>query len=533
MLPTGQMSRFFTPGSFRRRWRIGGSLRRSLPFAVFGAVWYMLLSRLSPYWAVNPEYSFGWLVPVLSAFLFLLRWRSRPPAGIPNSRLAKWVCVAAGFALMPAWVIAQANPDWRLINWLLASQTVAVTLCAIYFAGGVSWLRHFAFTICLIFTAVPQPHVLEESAAHALTQASTALTVAALQLFQINAVQHGNLVELKTGVIGIDEACSGIRSLQATFMMSLFLGELYRTSVVRRSLLVLAGAAIAFGCNAGRTFLLTTVAAREGLASIANWHDPVGYIVLTACFLSVWGIARVIAGHMPVVIHPAERAPAGYPQRLVLCLGGWVLLTVIGAEIWYRAHDTREPVRWSPVWPIGKQEFADLPISKSEAELLQFDEGRGAEWTNGDGSHWVAYFFRWDKGLTLSRILARWHRPEICFPAAGYKLGGKHGIVTVQANGVSIPFQAMDFEDNGYKAYVFFCLWEDGASSGLPQTEEEMSWSTRLRSVLLGQRNLGQQTLQVVISGYDSPEQAETAFRREVAKLIQARTNALIVATSD
>jgi hypothetical protein len=42
--------------------------------------------------------------------------------------------------------------------------------------------------------------------------------------------------------------------------------------------------------------------------------------------------------------------------------------------------------------------------------------------------------------------------------------------------------------------------------------------------VLLGQRNLGQQTLEIVVSGYDSAERAEAAFCREMAELIQAGT---------
>jgi hypothetical protein len=46
--------------------------------------------------------------------------------------------------------------------------------------------------------------------------------------------------------------------------------------------------------------------------------------------------------------------------------------------------------------------------------------------------------------------------------------------------------------------------------------------------VLLGQRNLAQQTLEIVISGYDSPEKAEAAFRHEIVKLIEVKTNGLV-----
>jgi hypothetical protein len=58
---------------------------------VFAALWYLLIVELSHYWAVMPEYSFGWFVPVASAYLFLIRWKSRPPADVPRSRAAPWI----------------------------------------------------------------------------------------------------------------------------------------------------------------------------------------------------------------------------------------------------------------------------------------------------------------------------------------------------------------------------------------------------------------------------------------------------------
>jgi exosortase len=519
--------------SSTRGWQVGSLRAVLVPVIVFAALWYLLIAALSQSWAAMPEYSFGWFVPVASAYLFLIRWKSLPPADVPRSRAARWIFWVAGFALLPTWVMGQANPDWRLIGWGLTVETVALSLCAIYFVGGTSWLRHFGFSVCLILTAVPWPGDLEESVVHALTQASTVVTVAALNLFQINAVQHGNLVELKTGLVGIDEACSGIRSLQAALMMSLFLGELYRTSVRRRCGLVVCAVVIAFLCNAVRTFLLTAVASKQGFEAIAIWHDPLGYAIVTACFLCIWGIARVISGPLPALAPRASTAPVGYPHRLILCLGGWILFTVLFTEIWYRRHGTTGAARWSVVWPVYKQDFADIPISKSEADTLLFDQGRGAEWTNGDGSHWVAYFFTWAQGPSRSRILARAHRPENCFPGAGYKACGDHGTITVQVKGLSIPFHALDFEADRDKEYVFFCLWEDGLkTSERPRIEDQWSRFAKLRSVLLGQRNLAQQTLEIVVSGCDSPEQAESAFRREIVKLIEVKTNGLVADAS-
>ena len=520
---------YSNPASRLKTWQHANLAQWIVAVVVFGALWYMLIAQLSQYWAVDPEYSFGWFVPALCAYLFLMRWRSQPPTEVPSSRVARWIFWIAGLALLPTWVVAQSNPDWRLISWLLAFETVALSLCAIYFVGGTCWLRHFAFSVCLILTAVPWPGAVEQVVVHGLTQGATVLTVAALNVFQIHAVQRGNLIEVRTGLVGIDEACSGIRSLQAAFMISLFLGELYRAAVLRRSVLVLCGALIAFLCNAGRILLLAAIAAREGIASIARWHDPLGYAILTACFLLIWGIARVIAGPLPRLVPTAPIALIRSPHCLIFGLGGWILFTVIGTEIWYRGHERPETPKWSVAWPVRKREFVEIPISKVEADVLLFNEGRGAEWTNGDGSHWIAYFFRWAEGPSSSRILARNHRPENCFPGAGYKLCDDHGMITVEAKGLSIPFHALDFEEGGNKAYVFFCLWEEGLkNSERPRIEDQWTRLAKFRSVLLGQRNLGQQTLEIVVSGYDSPEKAETAFRREIVTLIQTGTKDLV-----
>jgi hypothetical protein len=49
-------------------------------------------------------------------------------------------------------------------------------------------------------------------------------------------------------------------------------------------------------------------------------------------------------------------------------------------------------------------------------------------------------------------------------------------------------------------------------------------WDDRLvglESVLLGERNLGQQTLEIAIFGYTTPQEAEVALRRQMDSLIR------------
>jgi exosortase/archaeosortase family protein len=324
------------------------------------------------------------------------------------------------------------------------------------------------------FVPVPWPGDLELLITQNLMQAAASVTVQALHLFGIPALQNGNLIEVKTGLLGINEACSGIRSFQATLMVSLFLGELYQMSWRRRLVLVFSGVWISFLCNAGRTFLLSWVAAEKGIGSVSLWHDPAGFTILGVCFFGLWGVAHLLAEEPRVLKPSTPGAPRPFPRRQIIGLGAWLLFTVLGAEIWYRAHETGMVRRWSFEWPVQKKQFFDVAI----ADPLG-DERRAASWTDTDGSQWLAFFFRWDYGPARSRIVARMHRPEICLPEAGYKLKTDRGTLTIHTRELSVPFHSLNFDYEGRPVYVFYCLWQDHQKDG-EQPRLPDQWDHRL-----------------------------------------------------
>ena len=64
-------------------------------------------------------------------------------------------------------------------------------------------------------------------------------------LLGIPAQVEGNLIRVSNGLVGVNEACSGIRSLQTSLMIGLLFGELKRLSVLRRVALVACAVGIA------------------------------------------------------------------------------------------------------------------------------------------------------------------------------------------------------------------------------------------------------------------------------------------------
>src|ERR1035438_923350 len=123
---------------------------------------------------------------------------------------------------------------------------------------------------------------------------SALIVIEVLGWLGVPAMAHGNVIEVATGMVGIDEACSGIRSFQSSIMISLFFGEFYALSRSRRWLLVPAGFVFSMAFNVCRMSLLTLIAAKKGIPAISQYHDPAGVTIAIACTLALWGLALLL-----------------------------------------------------------------------------------------------------------------------------------------------------------------------------------------------------------------------------------------------
>ncbi len=501
------------------------SRRPLLASAVFGGLWIALCTHLAGQWSADEQYSYGWLVPPLALYLGWRRWDERP-APVAASRRGSIIILAAAFAFLPAWLIARTSPDWRLLTWLLAGDVTCLLVGVVAMLGGTRWVRHFAVPVCFLLTAVPWPSAVEAPVIGGLMRSVAATTVTVLNAFGTLAVQQGNLIETRAGLLGIDEACSGVRSLQATLMMALFFGEFYRFSWPRRAALLAAGVGIAFTTNVGRAFLLAWTASREGLSAVARWHDPAGFSIAVICFLLLAALAAWLARRAgaPAVVGTA--LPASIPPRFTLCLGGWFLVVFTATELWL--HPAPPSKRVAPSWgfdwpPPGTPKFHQVPLEARTADLLRADEARGGEWLDPSGGRWLLYHFRWAAGPSRAHTLARIHRPEICLPSAGWNLVEDRGLVTVATGREALPFRALRFMANGATAHVWFCRWEDRApGQASAPLQFDSTQLASLRAVLRRGQSPGQQVLEAILFSPLDGEEADSAFRQQIAARIQS-----------
>jgi exosortase len=490
---------------------------RWLTIAALVAPGLLLVLQLQFFWTLDEQYAYGWAVPALAALLLWSRWRDRPfPAA--GSWCGGVVAFAAAGLLLPLRFLLEAAPDWSVLNWLWALVVVALMIALLHALGGRAWARWFALPVIFLLTAVPWPQRFELAVTGGLLRFVASSTAEVLGWFGIAAWTSGHVLQLSAGPLGVDEACSGIRSLQALLMVAVFLGEFYRLRWPRRIALFGAGLILAIAANLFRTVTLAIVVAHRGLDALERWHDGTGYGALLLALGATWWLASRLRPRHPAAPLTGPGAPLpALPAPWCAALLLWLITVEIGTESWYRAHETRNRGwAWSIRWPESEPRFRTLEVPPRARRLLLCDHAQGAAWEE-DGHRWLLYWLRWEPGRVAAQT-ARMHGPDTCLQAGGAVLQQDLGVRTLHVGALALPFRTFVFVDGGLPLHVFFCLDEQSHADG-GATDPEGRW-TRERCwqrAFAGRRNTGQQSLEIAILGCESAVVAEHAVERRLS----------------
>ncbi len=503
-----------------------------------GWLWFRLVNNLRLEWLTDPQYSYGLIVPFLCAGLMLRRRAAFNPARGEISDKASsglgvfWLIALCAAFYLPTRLVETATPEWRIIQWMLGIVTVGLTLGVIRVTAGQGWFRQLAFPILFFLVAIPWPTIIEAPIIQGLTRVSALVVMELLYLCGIPALLHGNLIEVSTGIVGIEEACSGIRSFQSSLMTCLFFGEFFRLRLIWRLLLVPIGFTLAMAFNIGRMFLLTFVAAKKGVAAISHYHDPAGVSTAIFCTAVLWVLAYQLSKKKSVLLaaSPSAATPAAVANpaagqsaphlRFGLALFFWLLLVECGVQIWYftREANLKPAPMWSLQFPRDNPSVKTLSIDDSTRNLLRYDEGREATWTAADGTFWQAFYFDWRPGR-VAGYLAKRHTPEICLTAMGLIMQEGPTLNFVNVHGVELPVRSYVFANDNTTVQVFQCRWEAGAGREAYVQNESARYNL-VRAVWSGRGDRGQKVFEIIISGLNDPQRAWQELTNQLDSLV-------------
>jgi exosortase len=236
---------------------------------------------LSNQWAALVEYRFGWVVVMLTAYLAWERWPTRPPQDQPTSLVRGLLPAVFGFgAVLVAELYRIGIARTPSSSFLLSIGCALFVVATLLLGFGPKTTRHFLFPLLFFFVAVPLPKLFWNPIVLTLQAFVTHVNVEVLNLMGIPAVQMGNVIRLPKTTVGVDEACSGIRSLQSSVMAALFVGDLVLRRRGWKVFFLFAGIGLAIVGNCGRSLYLSLTAHRSGADALNAVHDSAGWSVL-------------------------------------------------------------------------------------------------------------------------------------------------------------------------------------------------------------------------------------------------------------
>ncbi len=259
--------------------------------AVLIALYARIVVHLVMQWYDVPDYSHGFLVPFLSAFIV---WQQRDRLRQVARRPSWWgmVIVICSMGLL---FLGSLGAEL-----FLARISMLGTLCGlIVYFWGWKLLRAMAFPIAFLLFAIPIPVLIYNEIVFPLQFIASRFATSTLELLNIFPImREGNVLIMPNMRLEVVEACSGIRSLMSLLALAAGYGYLAERSVLVRWILFFSMIPLAIISNGTRVMITALMAhyigpqAAEGfMHEFSGW---VIFVVATALFLGLHSLSVTI-----------------------------------------------------------------------------------------------------------------------------------------------------------------------------------------------------------------------------------------------
>jgi exosortase len=140
------------------------------------------------------------------------------------------------------------------------------------------------------------PSEMETGLVFGLQQGSSYFASNILDLLNVTHFRQGNIIELTSGKLFVEEACSGVQSVFTLFFCALFLIPLFNRSMALLPLYIGAAALWAMVLNIVRIVSIAYALDRFELDLATGWmHELLGYVCLALSILLLLSTDRLLA----------------------------------------------------------------------------------------------------------------------------------------------------------------------------------------------------------------------------------------------
>lgn len=285
----------------RRRLLLGGLVICGLAVLYWNVVW-----ELVQVWYTDDNYSHGFLIPPIAAFLAWER-RDRFLAAPAKASLAGLIVLAA--SILPLALATQGV-------FLTRISIVTAIAGAVLLLFGWRRLRTVVFPLAILFLMIPLPPAIFDRIEFPLQMATSALSEALLRAVDIPVVRDGNLLALGNVTLEVAKECSGIRTAISLATLGLVFGYVPDSRPWLRVLVALLTLPVVVITNGGRVATTAVAAHYYGPgAATGFFHDLCGWLAFAAAFAIMLMLNRFLSWAAPAQnVTPPTSANAYIPS---------------------------------------------------------------------------------------------------------------------------------------------------------------------------------------------------------------------------
>lgn len=422
------------------------------------------LAELVHRWDTQEEYSHGYLIPVVTAWLL---W-SRRDALSANVGQPNWIGPVLVLLAIAMHVIGELSAIYILsqIGFIIALIGIVLGV------GGYSLLKVAFVPIAFLLFAIPLPYFIDAELTLRLQLISSELGVFFIRMFGIPVYLDGNIIDMGSYKLQVVDACSGLRYLYPLLSLSFLAAYLFHAPLWQRLLVFLSSIPIAIGMNGFRIGLVGILVNRWGNQMAEGvLHLFEGWVIFLACSILLAAEMYVLAlfsgkGLFEVFYFPriALKLPRGLEPKslgtspLVTCL----VLLCAGSVAVYVVSGRSEPIQDRTRFvefpdQIGQWRGHTAMLDLATEQALKVDDYILSDYARPDGKTvnlYVAYYASQRKGEFP-------HSPIVCIPGGGWVITNLKQINYVEP-GESQPLNRVVIEKGTVKQIVYYWFDERG-----------------------------------------------------------------------
>lgn len=258
-----------------------------LILTAIGAVYSTIIPGMVDDWYNDPNYSHGFLVPLISCYFLSQNWEELKSSLVRPSNAGLVVVIGSLLLLVLGYVGTE--------YFTMRSSLVFLIGGIVLYWFGWHVLRLTSLPIAFLIFMVPLPYIVYDALAFPLKLLVTKASVAVLQVLSIPVVREGNILMFPQTILEVADACSGLRSLMSLITLAVALAFITQKSSIKRLILMVSAVPIAIVTNMFRVIATGYLANHYGAAAAEGFfHEFAGMAVFLLAMILLFAESTLL-----------------------------------------------------------------------------------------------------------------------------------------------------------------------------------------------------------------------------------------------